>query len=402
MKLTVIDPPREFGTGRGSPIAIKDCARIALEPNEQVTFTTEAGAEYDVTRKPWGFYATPSINGRLLNFNLRTALVKNAIGKYYVFLVEHGKEADLRTYMEPEGNRIVRWLDNDADLAALDSSEVGASRAEPAIHCMCGGDRFTTAHMYFEAPAGEVRFPLPASTPYRREVFRCSLCAHYVSVHTMLGDELYTGSYVDSTYGDAAGVRRTFDRIVSLPRDKSDNAGRVDRVVAFARSHGTSATPSVLDVGSGLCVFLHGMKKAGWACTALDPDARAAQHAREVVGVNAVCGDFMNVVDIGRFDVVTFNKVLEHVPDPVAMLRASRPLLRDGGFVYVELPDGEEAAREGFHREEFFIEHLHVFSAASIATLAARAGFVVHTIERLREPSSKYTLRAFCVPASPS
>ena len=61
--------------------ARSDCGRIALAPDEQVTFTTEAGGEYDVTRKSWGFYATPSINGRLKTFGLRAALVRNVAGR---------------------------------------------------------------------------------------------------------------------------------------------------------------------------------------------------------------------------------------------------------------------------------------------------------------------------------
>jgi hypothetical protein len=66
--------------------------------------------------------------------------------------------------------------------------------------------------------------------------------------------------------------------------------------------------------------------------------------------------------------------------------------------VYVELPDGEAAALAGAGREEFFVEHLHVFSFASIVMLANRAGFDPICIERLREPSTKFTLRAFLVP----
>jgi hypothetical protein len=152
----------------------------------------------------------------------------------------------------------------------------------------------------------------------------------------------------------------------------------------------------VLDVGSGLCVFLHRLKaETGWNCTALDPDPRAAAHARERVGVNAVCGDFMRLNDLGRYDIITFNKVLEHVLDPVAMLARSHEYLARGGFVYVELPDGEAAGADSFGREEFFIDHHHVFSMQSIRTLAVRAGFDVIGTERLREPSSKYTLRAF-------
>src|SRR5881628_2648488 len=80
MKVSERNPPREFQTGRGEPIVIRDCARIRLEPDEQVTFVTPAGAEYDVARKAWGFYATPSLNGRLLNFGLRAALIRSFVG----------------------------------------------------------------------------------------------------------------------------------------------------------------------------------------------------------------------------------------------------------------------------------------------------------------------------------
>ena len=142
-------------------------------------------------------------------------------------------------------------------------------------------------------------------------------------------------------------------------------------------------------------MFLARLKEAGWRCTALDPDPRAVAHARDVVGVEALCGDFMRIEPPGRYDLVAFNKVLEHVADPVAMLARSRDFLAPGGVVYVEVPDGEAAVREGPGREEFFIEHLWVFSAASLAVLAARAGLSVQRLERLREPSSKYTLRAF-------
>jgi 2-polyprenyl-3-methyl-5-hydroxy-6-metoxy-1,4-benzoquinol methylase len=202
---------------------------------------------------------------------------------------------------------------------------------------------------------------------------------------------LYSGHYVDATYGDR--MRQTFDRIIRLPPERSDNFGRVRRINDFFGS--SVAGRTVLDVGSGLCVFLHAMKVTGWDGTALDPDPRAAQHAREVVGVEAVQGDFMSVDPPGCFDLLTFNKVLEHVKDPVSMLARGRHFLRPGGFVYVELPDAELAFADGAGREEFFIDHHHIFSAASFAVLAQRAGYHVSSLARLQEPSTKYTLWAF-------
>ncbi len=379
---------RTFTIGRGQPITMTDCAHIELAPDEQVTFTTPAGGEYDVARKAWGFYATPSLNARLLDFKLRGVLIRGPAAKYYVLLVERGREADFERYLAAEQCVIARWLDNDADLRACDSTP--AERIAPPLHCPCGGDRFTSVHTYFAPPAGEVRFASTASD-YRRELYRCSLCGHYISVFN-LGASFYAGEYVDATYGDK--MRATFDKIMALPPGKSDNAGRVARINDFA---GPANGRTVLDVGSGLCVFLARMKQHGWTCTALDPDARAATHAREVAGVEGLQGSLPLT---GRtFDVITFNKVLEHVEDPVALLAMAKPIVAPTGFIYVELPDGEAAAREdGFGREEFFVEHFHVFSIASLACLAERAGFEVRTIERLREPSTKFTLRAFLTP----
>ncbi len=395
MKITEQNPPRVFRTGRAQPIDLHDCGRIQLAADEQVTFVTESGAEYDVARKAWGFYATPSLNGRLRQFGLRAALVKNFIGKFYVFLVEEGREEACLAYLAAEDNVLVRWLDTDESLNAIPA---GSAPARPVndIHCMCGADRFRTVHMYFERPSGEVA--LHAANDYRRELFECGVCRHVISVHEMDLPRFYEGDYVDATYGGVDGMRRQFDRIMALPAEKSDNSGRVARVTAFADQRlGGHRGRTLLDVGSGLGVFVAAMKRHEWQPTALDPDQRAAQHARDVAGISAVRADFMDADGLGTFDVVTFNKVLEHVKDPVRMLARARALLNPSGFVYIEVPDAEMAAvdPDRFGREEFFIEHHHVFSYASAALLAARAGFEVLAIERLREPSSKYTLRLF-------
>ena len=81
-----------------------------LEPDEQVTFTTAAGGEYDFARKDWGFYATPSFRHRLARYGLRPALV--AFGaERCLMLVEHGREDDFLSSCETGGGRLVAWLD---------------------------------------------------------------------------------------------------------------------------------------------------------------------------------------------------------------------------------------------------------------------------------------------------
>lgn len=121
MKTHIKAEPRTFEVGFGEIIQMKDCGFIELEPNEQVTFTTPSGGEYDLARKDWGFYATPSLNGRLRQFGLRGVLVKNRIDRYFVMLVEKGREDLFQDYLDIEGMDIVGWMDSDEKLAALEN-----------------------------------------------------------------------------------------------------------------------------------------------------------------------------------------------------------------------------------------------------------------------------------------
>lgn len=265
-----------------------------------------------------------------------------------------------------------------------------------AAECLCGHAGLEQVAAFDAPPPGETRFDFGHA--YARRLLRCRACGHVLSDHAMDLEGLYAGAYVDSTYGDR--LRAVFERICALPPEASDNHGRVVRVAELARRRFAGRQPGhaprVLDVGSGLCVFLHRLKDLGFDCLALDPDRRAADHARQVAGVASVQADFRRAAELGlgAFDVITFNKVLEHVADPVAMLAAAGPLLEQGGMVYLELPDGEAALQEGPHREEFFIEHHHAFSPESVARLARLAGFAVLECRRLREPSGKYTVWA--------
>jgi 2-polyprenyl-3-methyl-5-hydroxy-6-metoxy-1,4-benzoquinol methylase len=263
---------------------------------------------------------------------------------------------------------------------------------------LCGSDDLPVVAEYDTRPSGETDFGL---NPYRRAYRRCTRCGHVTADFEMELDALYTGDYVDATYGSDR-LRASFDRIMALPPEESDNAGRVARI---ERRVGPAAARRVLDVGSGLAVFGARMKEHGWSVTALDPDPRAAAFARDVVGLDVIEGDFMTIDGVARYDLVTFNKVLEHVSDPVSMLARARPLIAEGGALYLEVPDADGAAGDpdGYMREEFFIEHLHVFSRESTSLLAEQAGFLVESMEAVLEPSGKYTIWALLRPAaSPS
>ena len=92
-------------------INLKDTARIILKNNEQVTFNY-LNSEQDVTKKNWGYYATPSINGRLKKFGFRTFLIKNKINKLYIFLVHRNKIKSFRKYCKDDNQTVLYELTN--------------------------------------------------------------------------------------------------------------------------------------------------------------------------------------------------------------------------------------------------------------------------------------------------
>jgi hypothetical protein len=126
MKFDPKQPPRRFGVGHSVKFDMLDCGSMHLAADEQITFVTDGGAEYDVARKDWGFYATPSLNGRLLQFGLRGVVIKNrGTKRFFVLLVERGQEPAFDEYCVRENLAVVAWLDNTEALEKFERAMSG-------------------------------------------------------------------------------------------------------------------------------------------------------------------------------------------------------------------------------------------------------------------------------------
>ncbi len=110
MKIFPKNPPRKFKTGLNGNIEICDTGEINLDDDELITFTKD-GRRYDVVAKNWGYYATPSVNGRLAKEGYKTALVKNRFSRYYVLVVAEDKLKEFKEYLAADGQEVVSWLD---------------------------------------------------------------------------------------------------------------------------------------------------------------------------------------------------------------------------------------------------------------------------------------------------
>lgn len=128
MKLRSIDPPRAFVVS-DPQVEVTHCADVSLEPDEQVTFVTASGTEFDVVRKVWGYYGTPSLNRRLPAHGLRPVLALSN-GSIYLLLVEAGKEEELSAYIQAQGMNLLLWLDTDDALSRICSASCDGDRRQ--------------------------------------------------------------------------------------------------------------------------------------------------------------------------------------------------------------------------------------------------------------------------------
>ena len=111
MKIYPKNEPRRY-TVHG--VTISHVADIDLDPDEMITLRRADGAEYDVAAKDWGFYATPSTNGRLREQGYRSVLAKsNKTGRRYVMLVREGEQSAFNEYLAHQDMKVLGFLDEE-------------------------------------------------------------------------------------------------------------------------------------------------------------------------------------------------------------------------------------------------------------------------------------------------
>ena len=134
----------------------------------------------------------------------------------------------------------------------------------------------------------------------------------------------------------------------------------------------------LLDVGCGNGEFLELARLSGWGVVGVDFDPNAVKVARSR-GLDVRQGS-VEVIDPAkeRFDGITLSHVIEHVHDPLAVLRQCHALLKLGGWIWIETPniDAQGHARYGANwRGLEPPRHLVLFSRNALFQALAEAGF---------------------------
>lgn len=138
----------------------------------------------------------------------------------------------------------------------------------------------------------------------------------------------------------------------------------------------------VLDVGCAAGFFLAVMAERGWQVEGVELSPAIAAHACERLGPSRIHVGRLEDADFapGSFDLVTLWDVVEHVEDPVALLKRVSSLVRPGGAVLIETQNvGSRFARLlGSSWQHYkHLEHLYHFSPETVSRLLHDAGLEV-------------------------
>jgi 2-polyprenyl-3-methyl-5-hydroxy-6-metoxy-1,4-benzoquinol methylase len=141
----------------------------------------------------------------------------------------------------------------------------------------------------------------------------------------------------------------------------------------------------VLDVGCGAGDALDELRRLGWEVEGVDPDPEAVSNAVRNRSLKVRVGTLEDQsYPEDSFDAVISSHVVEHVHDPVSLLRECRRVLRPGGLLVVATPNAKSMGSSRFGPDWRVLEpprHLTVFSPKTLAQ-AARAARL--SILRLR------------------
>jgi 2-polyprenyl-3-methyl-5-hydroxy-6-metoxy-1,4-benzoquinol methylase len=130
------------------------------------------------------------------------------------------------------------------------------------------------------------------------------------------------------------------------------------------------------DVGCGGGFLVETARDLGWTAAGLEV-ARAAVEFGVSRGLDLRCGTLDQVrPERDVHDLVTLMEVVEHVSDPVSLLRDARQLLRPGGALYLTTPNWNSATRRVVGPAWFPIarEHVVYFTPSHLRTALRQAG----------------------------
>jgi len=243
---------------------------------------------------------------------------------------------------------------------------------------------------------------------YFRSWVKCTNCNFHYSIYSR-DSKILDSKILDSIYlteyrsGESdwrnSSVEDVFYYVKDLPKKESETSYRVE----WIKNHIDQAWNGnwvkktntklhrLLDVGGATGIFAYEFQDSNWKSHVIDPDenGKFIQDKLNIPFFQKMYNP--NFTDI-KFNLISLVFVLEHVMDPVALLRNLRCNLEKNSFLYVEVPD-EAAFQLKSPKDDIFNScHLWMFGPQTLLPMLDGCGYEVLSMNRTQTRRGHYSL----------
>ena len=137
----------------------------------------------------------------------------------------------------------------------------------------------------------------------------------------------------------------------------------------------TIPKPTLFDIGAGSGVLLEEAKSLGIEAEGIEPSRWLVKEGQKH-GIKINVGSLPSSEITGQYDIVTLVDVLEHVPNPVELLRQAKTILKPNGLLFVVTPDVKSIVARllGEKWWHYRIAHIGYFDSNTIRYSIKKAG----------------------------
>jgi SAM-dependent methyltransferase len=190
---------------------------------------------------------------------------------------------------------------------------------------------------------------------------------------------LPTATHITDQYyarGDTQSYYQTSSRSSALQLCVEDDMRRAEQFIDLSRN------AAWIDVGTGLGGLLDYLRPHCSEVVGVEPQEGLRRLALEAG--HSILPSIVEAED-SHFDVASLFHVLEHLPDPIAVLKDVRRCMKPGGHLIVEIPHARDFLLsfldlEEFKRHTFWSEHLILHTRRSLEAFLTASQFSVKAI----------------------
>jgi SAM-dependent methyltransferase len=208
----------------------------------------------------------------------------------------------------------------------------------------------------FDRPYGKINFLSCTS------IYKCKKCelnfAHELPSKEDLNKYYSSGLYYDRVGNPQSSQILDFSLKLSITR--------VQLIKKFVKQN--FDVLKAIDVGAGSAIFGLALKKYynNVIYDTIEPDSQVQKNIS-----NWINHQYLDIIDVNEndYELVIMNQVLEHVPDPIDFLNSLRNLLKNDGYIYIDVP------YKDFLFKPSIEPHLLFWNEKSLKTLLNKVGF---------------------------